>query len=174
MPASQWILVNCNTLFIWKFHTMGYIHHIYTCVCVCVCAYIYIYYFLYKKFRISFIIGKLFSLLLSEVKEGKGESLLIGYVQESNSLLYRMPQSNFNLPNVVINWKLEQKRSGKRTITSKLSSIGADSLTQEMTLEACPQQSVARMQIAFPCYNHAWSRKKSSLQLVKIWGWIFF
>jgi len=82
---------------------MGYIHHIYTCVCVCVCAYIYIYYFLYKKFRISFIIGKLFSLLLSEVKEGKGESLLIGYVQESNSLLYRMPQSNFNLPNVVIN-----------------------------------------------------------------------
>lgn len=160
MPASQWILVNCITMFIWKYHTTGYIH---------VCAY----YFPYKKFRISFIIGKLFSLLLSEVKEEKGESLLIGYVQESNSLLYRMPQSNFNLPNVVINWKLEQKRSGKRTITSKLSSIGADSLTQEMTLEACPQQSVARMQIAFSCYNHAWSRKKSSLPLVKLWSWSF-
>jgi len=152
---------------------MGYIRtyiYIYMYVCVCVC----VYYFPYKKFRISFIIGELFSLLLSEVKEEKRESLLIGYVQESNSLLYRMPQSNFNLPNVVINWKLEQKRSGKRTITSKLSSIGADSLTQEMTLEACPQQSVARMQIAFPCYNHAWSRKKSSLPLVKLWSWFFF
>ena len=75
---------------------MGYIYiYIYT--------YTHIYYFPYKKFRISFIIAKLFSLLLSEVKEEKGESLLIGCVQESNSLLYRMPQSNFNLPNVVIN-----------------------------------------------------------------------
>jgi len=146
-------------------------------------TYIYIYVRVYIYIYITFRIKSFVSLLSLEnsfhfcwvkQRKKKRESLLIGYVQESNSLLYRMPQSNFNLPNVVINWKLEQKRSGKRTITSKLSSIGADSLTQEMTLEACPQQSVARMQIAFPCYNHAWSRKKSSLQLVKLWSWFFF
>jgi hypothetical protein len=54
----------------------------------------------------------------------KNSSLLIEQVQENIALFYRMPQSNFNLPNVVINCKLEQKRSGKRNITSKLSSIG--------------------------------------------------
>jgi N-glycosylase/DNA lyase len=50
----------------------------------------------------------------------KKSYLLIGCVRESITLFYRMPQSNFNLLNVVINCKLEQKRGGKRTITSKL------------------------------------------------------
>jgi hypothetical protein len=79
----------------------------------------------FKVSHVAFISGKFFSIFFGvNRKKILFASLLIGYVQESNHLLYRIPHSNFNLPNIVMNWEMEQKRSGKRTITSKLGSIG--------------------------------------------------